>query len=253
MLRKRIVPTLLMKNGNMVKGTDFSNHIYLGNPINIVKIFSGKNIDEIAFLGIDGLIDKDFLQQVADECFMPFSVGGSIRTINHAITAIKCGAEKVILNSIVFENIEIIKSMSERIGTQSVVICIDFKRDRDNYTVYSQNGTKKEDINIFDLVCEVEHLGAGEIVLQSIDRDGTFSGYDLELVDKIRRLVNVPLGISGGAKNSKSLIDGFRAGTDACYAGSMFVFKNNNKKSILINVPERKEIDLESMQTLYNG
>jgi cyclase len=243
MLRKRIIPTILLKDNVVVKGINFDNYNYIGDPINIVRIFSDKPIDELMFFRIDGLIDIDFLDQISSECFIPFSIGGSIRTTREAALMIKNGAEKVVLNSVIFKDKNIIKSISNSFGSQAVVVCIDIKKIDNDYILFSNNGKTKENCNLIELIQEVQFLGAGEILVQLIDRDGTFEGYDLSLISLIKNYIHVPFDISCGAKNEQSLIDGFKAGADTCCAGSMFVYKNNNKKSILINIPNREKID----------
>ena len=252
MLRKRIIPTILLKNNVVVKGTYFNNYNYIGDPINIVRIFSDKPIDELMFFRIDGLINIDFLDQISSECFIPFSIGGNIRTAKEASLMIKNGAEKVVLNSIVFKDKNIIRSISNSFGSQAVVVCFDVKKINDDYILFSNNGKTKENCNLIELIQEVQFLGAGEILVQLIDRDGTFEGYDLHLISTIKHYVYVPFDISCGAKNEQSLIDGFKAGADACCAGSLFIYKNNNKKSILINIPNRERIDYENLQKMYN-
>lgn len=247
MLRKRISPSLILKNKTLVKGVCFDNHIYVGNPINIVRIFNLKAIDEIVFLSIDGVLDMSFVRDVADEIFVPFSVGGWIRDEITSINLISNGAEKIIFNTLLFEDIAVIHRVSKKVGRQSVVACIDVRKENDDYVLYSNCGKKRQKESLEDMVRKVQDYGAGELLIQSIDREGTRLGFDTEILDKIIKIAEVPIAISGGIGSTKDIIEAFVHGADEVCVGTMFIFKNNNRKSVLVNVPDRKEIDNASM------
>lgn len=248
MLRKRISPCLLLSGGNLVKGVQFKDHIYVGNAMNIVRIFNSKDIDELIFLSIDRTLDANFVRNIADELFSPFSVGGGIKTEEQAIDLISNGAEKIILNTILYENINIVSKISKKIGRQSVVAGIDIKEEEDNkYVLYSNCGKQRQAISLKDMVKKIQDYGAGELLIQSIDRDGTRSGFDINILDEIIGLVKIPIAISGGIGSVADIAKAFRHGADEVCSGTMFIFKNSNKRSVLVNVPLRKEIDNASM------
>ena len=247
MLRPRIIPCLLLKNTRLVKGIQFKNHRYVGDPINAVKIFSDKEVDELVFLDITATNEHrkpslKLIQDIADECFMPFSVGGGIETLEDIKSILSAGSEKVVLNSYAVENKNLIKEASDRFGSQSVVVSIDVKQKNNQYEVYTHSGNKATGLNPFDLAIEMEKLGAGEIFLTSIDRDGMYCGYDLELIRNIVDIVNIPVICCGGAGTSQHLRDGLEIGrASGVAAGSMFIF-HGPAKAILINSLPREEI-----------
>ena len=253
MLRKRIIPCILVKNLNVVKGINFKDHIYIGNAINIVKIFSDKKIDEICVLSVGDFLNQTLIKKITSECSVPFSVGGKIRTEEEIAMLIRWGAEKVVLNSVLYTRPMIVKNISRSFGVQSLVACLDYKLIDDKYVLFSHNGSIQQDIDVFDLIRELESLGIGEIILQSIDREGTFSGCDLVLINRLSDILNIPLGVSGGFYNKEDIISAFTSGVDSIYIGSMFIFKNNNRRSILVNVLDRKEIDYATMSTMFDA
>ena len=247
MLRSRIIPCLLVQNKGLVKTVKFKHPKYVGDPINAVKIFNEKEVDELMVLDIDASREKrqpdlQMIKNLADECRMPFCYGGGITTVDQAIKIIRLGAEKVALSNSVLDNIELCKDIGSVIGNQSVVVVIDVKKKLfGGYDIYSINGTKKSKWKLDDLIKKLEEIGVGEIVINSIDNDGMMNGYDLDLVKLIRAKCTMPITVLGGAgslNDIKNIISRFKIIGVA--AGSLFVFKGKYK-AVLINYPNRKE------------
>ena len=218
MFRPRVIPTLLLKDGGLVKTVKFSNPTYIGDPINAVRIFNDREADELVFLDIKGTVPLDLVKKVSEEAFMPFAVGGGIRRLSQARRFLAVGAEKVVIKS----HINAIPEIASVFGSQSVIACID---------VFE--GTPTEHAKL------VENLGAGEIILQSVVRDGTREGYDLPLVKAISEAVKIPVIALGGADTLKDFKKAISVGASAVAAGSMFVYHNGG---ILINYPDKKAL-----------
>lgn len=247
MLQPRVIPCLLLKNKGLVKTVYFKNPKYVGDPINAVKIFNDKEVDELIFLDITATIERrkpyfDLIKEIATECFMPFAYGGGINNVEDAKQILKLGAEKIIINSSA-TNFDFIKTASKIFGNQSVVVSIDVKKDVfGNYIIYTHSGTKKINNDLFDFIINMEHLGAGELFLNSIDRDGTMNGYDLNLIKSVVDTVDIPVIACGGAGKIKDFHDGaVIAGASAVAAGSIFVF-HGPYRAVLINYPSSEEI-----------
>ena len=250
MLNPRIIPCLLVKEKGLVKTINFKNPKYVGDPINAVRIFNEKEVDELIVLDIDattGKRDPDYkmIEHLAAECRMPLCYGGGIKTAEQAETIIGLGVEKVAISSAAIENPELITIITERIGNQSVVIVLDVKKNLlgDMYEVRTHNGQKKTGKCPSELALQMERLGAGEIVINSIDNDGIMKGYDFALVEKIRGSISVQLTILGGAGSLHDigqLINKY--GIIGAAAGSLFVFKGVYR-AVLINYPNRAEKD----------
>lgn len=248
MLYPRIIPCLLIKDNGLVKTVNFKHPKYVGDPINTVRIFNEKEVDELMVIDIDatrGQREPNYrmIENLAAECRMPLCYGGGIKTNEQIQKIIRLGVEKVAISSAAIENPELIKASSEVIGNQSIVIIIDVKRKffGGKYEVYTYNGQKSTGINPFELAKQMETLGAGEIVINSIDNDGLMKGYDLILVEKIRDAINIPLTVLGGAgslKDMGQLIHKY--GVIGSAAGSLFVFKGAYR-AVLINYPNREE------------
>ena len=248
MLRSRIIPCLLIQNKGLVKTINFKNPKYVGDPINAVKIFNEKEVDELIVLDIDATKEKrepnlQMIKNLADECRMPFCYGGGITTVEQARQIISLGAEKVALSSSALNNIDLCKEIGSIIGDQSVVVVIDIKKKKlfRGYDIYTQNGEKKSSWKLDDLVEKLEDFGVGEIVINSIDNDGTMQGYDINLVEKIRKKCSMPITLLGGAgslNDIQNLISKFKVIGAA--AGSLFVFKGKYR-AVLINYPNRQE------------
>jgi len=248
MLRSRIIPCLLVHKKGLVKTVNFKDSKYVGDPINAVKIFNEKEVDELMVLDIDASKEKrapdlEMIKNLAVECRMPFCYGGGVTTVEQARKIINLGAEKVALSSAALEDLTLCQKIGNVIGYQSVVVVIDVKKKKLfwGYDIYTINGTKKSKWKLNDLIKELEHIGVGEIVVNSIDHDGTMKGYDLELADLIRGICSMPLTILGGAgslDDVKNLISKFKVIGAA--AGSLFVFKGKYR-AVLINYPNREE------------
>lgn len=241
MLRSRVIPCLLLQNKGLVKTTKFKDPKYVGDPINAVKIFNEKEVDELMFLDIDASSketepDYTLIEKIANECRMPLCYGGGIRSVEQAQKIIKLGAEKVALSSIVFEHIEIINEMAGVIGRQSVVVVIDIKKNLfGKYEIYTNNGKKKVKQGLDKILSNLEEIGIGELVVNSIDCDGEMKGYDTKLADHVRNLVSCPLTILGGASSQENILNLIeRYKVIGAAVGSLFVFKGIYR-AVLIN------------------
>lgn len=250
MLRPRIIPCLLVHDKGLVKTDNFKNPKYVGDPINAVRIFNEKQVDELTVLDIDATSegkepDYKMIENLASECRMPLCYGGGVTTVEQAQRIFSLGVEKIAFSASVIKNPNLITELAERVGSQSVVVILDVKKKLlGGYDVYTHNGKKNTGANLYDFVKKLETLGAGEIVINSIDNDGVMKGYDLSLVEKIRELTSLPLTILGGAGNLDhigSLINKF--GIIGASAGSLFVFKGVYK-AVLINYPTPEEKDI---------
>ena len=247
MLRSRIIPCLLIHNKGLVKTVNFKNPKYIGDPINAVKIFNEKEVDELIVLDIDATKENrgpnlKMIKNLADECRMPFCYGGGITTVEQAIKIINLGAEKVALSYSALHNISLCQEIGSIIGNQSIVVVLDVKKKLfGGYEIYTHNGTKKSKWKLDDFISKLEKIGIGEIVINSIDNDGVMQGYDLTLIENIREKCSMPITAIGGAgslQNIKDLISKFKIIGAA--AGSLFVFKGKYK-AVLISYPNREE------------
>ena len=248
MLRSRIIPCLLVHNKGLVKTVKFKDHKYVGDPINAVKIFNEKEVDELMVLDIDATREKrapnlNMIKNLADECRMPFCYGGGITTVDQARKIISLGAEKVALSYSALNNIDLCQQIGTVIGNQSVVVVIDVKKKKlfGSYDIYTHNGTKKSKWKLDDFIAKLDEIGVGEIVLNSIDNDGMMQGYDIGLAEIIRKKCTMPITVLGGAgslEHIKEMITKFKIIGAA--AGSLFVFKGKYK-AVLINYPNREE------------
>lgn len=248
MLRSRIIPCLLIQNKGLVKTVKFKDPKYVGDPINAVKIFNEKEVDELIVLDIDATKENrcpnlKMIKGLADECRMPFCYGGGITTVEQAKKIINLGAEKVALSYSALNNISLCQEIGNVIGNQSVVVVIDVKKKKifGGYDIYTHNGTKKSNWKLKDFISKLEEIGIGEIVINSIDNDGMMQGYDLPLIESVREKCSMPITVIGGAgslQNIKDLIRKFKIIGAA--AGSLFVFKGKYK-AVLISYPNREE------------
>lgn len=248
MLRSRIIPCLLVQNGGLVKTTKFKDPKYVGDPINAVKIFNEKEADELIVLDIDASAqnrepDYAMIEHLAYECRMPFCYGGGIKTAQQALKIIKLGVEKVALSSAAIENPALLQEIAQSAGQQSVVAVVDVKRTLlGSYEIYTHNAKRKVKADLLELLAKLQQLGVGEIVVNSIDRDGTMKGYDEALVQKVRNAVDVPITILGGAgslADLKNMVATYKV--IGASAGSLFVFKGPYR-AVLINYPRPEEI-----------
>lgn len=245
MLYPRIIPCLLLKDNGLVKTVQFKKPTYVGDPINAVKIFNEKEVDELVVLDIDASVlgvqpNFRLIEKIAAECRMPLCYGGGVKTVEQVKQIIELGVEKVALSSAVVEDPEIVSNAAKVVGSQSVVAVLDVKKGLSGkYRVHLNNGTKKTGFSPLELAMQFEGLGAGEIIVNSIDRDGVMGGYDLKLVEMLASRISVPLTFLGGAGelgHLKSLFTQY--GYVGAAAGSLFVFKGKYK-AVLINYPNR--------------
>lgn len=245
MLRSRVIPCLLVHNKGLVKTEKFANPKYVGDPINAVKIFNEKQVDELIVLDIDCTSkgkspDLKLIENLANECRMPLCYGGGIKDVETAQKIIALGVEKIALSNAAVENITLLKELSAVVGKQSVVVVIDVKKNIwGRYDVYTSNGTKRSKLKFSGLLSELESIGVGEVVINSIDRDGTKAGYDFGLVDMVRNTVSCPITVLGGAASDKdiiSLIEKYKI--IGASAGSLFVFKGKYKAVLISYVSD---------------
>ena len=250
MLRPRIIPCLLVKNGGLVKTVRFDNPKYVGDPINAVRIFNEKEVDELIVADIDATVrgrepDYTMIRNLAAECRMPLCYAGGVRTPEQIERIISLGVEKVGISSAAIQTPELIAESAKRVGNQSIVVVLDVKKVGlpGRYEVLTHNGTRRVGLDPVEFAKRAEALGAGEILINSIDRDGEMKGYDLDLVDQVRDAVSLPLSVLGGA-GSLADIEGLirRYGIIGAAAGSLFVFKGKYR-AVLINYPSRNEKD----------
>jgi imidazole glycerol-phosphate synthase subunit HisF len=245
---KRIIPCLLLRNNGLVKTIKFRESVYIGDPINAVKIFNEKEVDELIFLDIDASRKDnepsfDLIRNIASECFMPFAYGGGIRSLEQIEKIIKSGAEKIVINTEAFQQKNFVRKAVEQFGSSTIVVSMDIKKSLfDSYSVYIKGGTRNTGKNPVEYAREMEDSGAGEIFLNSIDRDGVMEGYDLEMIRKISGAVKIPVIACGGAGK----LDDFRlaiqqGGASAVAAGSFFVF-HGRRRAVLITYPSYTEI-----------
>lgn len=246
--RPRLIPCLLLSDGNLVKTTRFKEPNYLGDPINAVKIFSEKCVDELCVQDIEASKngrgpDFELLSDIAAEAFMPLSYGGGVTTLEQAQRLFHIGFEKVILNTSLIECPELVTQIAQRFGVQSVVASIDVKQDLlKRYRCVYRGGTKPTGESPQALALHAQELGAGEILLNSIDRDGMMQGYDIKLIQSVASVLDVPLIACGGAKNAADMAAALTSGgAHAAAAGSMFVYFGD-LKAVLINVPSEQEL-----------
>ena len=245
MLSPRIIPCLLLSDGGLVKTKKFTSRKYIGDPINAIRIFNEKECDELMLLDIDASVnnsepDYTKIKKYAAECRMPLCYGGGIKTVDQARAIIASGVEKIALSSGVLGNLPLIASFASQLGSQSVVVVLDVKRDfLGRYKVFTHNGRRSTGLDLLPLISKIQKCGVGEIVINSIDRDGTFEGYDFKLARIVKDKITVPLTFLGGAgslKDIEKLIS--ENGIIGCAAGSLFVFKGIYR-AVLISYPDR--------------
>jgi imidazole glycerol-phosphate synthase subunit HisF len=255
-LQTRVIPVLLLLDKGLVKTIGFENPTYVGDPINAVHIFNEKEVDELIFLDITSAkrsntpdvhkpydIPFDLVRRISEECSMPLAFGGGVRTIGEIQQVLATGVEKVVLNSSAVETPKLISSAAERFGNQSIVVSIDVKRNTNGMNeVYSHGGKKQTGLDPVTHAWNVVSHGAGEILINAIEKDGTMQGYDLALIHGVASAVPVPVIACGGAGNTGHFTDAISAGASAVAAGSMFVF-HGRRRAVLISYPDRVELD----------
>ncbi len=247
MLHPRIIVCLLIHKKGLVKTVHFKNPKYVGDPINAVKIFNEKKIDELMVIDIDASVenrepDYKMIENIAVECRMPLCYGGGIKTKEQAKRVFNLGVEKISLSSTVFNNIDSIKEITSEVGKQSVVIVLDIKKKLfGNYEIFINNGLTKTGMNPIQFIKTLESIGVGEIVINSIDYDGSLKGFDFSILDKIIPTITTPVTILGGASSLENIGEAIKKyGRIGIAAGSLFVFKGKYK-AVLINYPNPKE------------
>jgi len=246
MLRKRIIPTLLLEQQSLIKTINFKEKTYVGDPLNAIKIFNEKFVDELIILDINqnkkkNEIDYNFLKDLFSECFVPVTYGGGINNVRQADKLLNLGVEKICLNSIVLENKQIVKEFAKSFGSQSVVISIDVKKNFFNkYSIYNNKYQKYEKkIDFINFIYELKDLGAGEIIINSIDCDGLMKGMDLNLIKQTKDLINLPIIYGGGVGADNHIREAFSNEISGITAGSYFVFYGPHK-AVLISYPHEK-------------
>jgi cyclase len=248
MIQHRIIPVLLLKNGGLYKGVRFKDHKYVGDPINAVKIFNEKEVDELVFLDITASLEKRtpnfaLLKDIASECFMPLAYGGGINSLDIIRETLRTGIEKVILNTSAVINPQLVNEAARYFGSSTIVVSIDVKKSfLGKQQVFINSGHEKTNLDPIDWAKKLESLGVGEIIINSIDRDGTLSGYDNELVKHITQAVAVPVIAAGGGKDLEDYAKVCTVyGASAASAGASFVFHGKHK-AVLITYPSQAEI-----------
>jgi imidazole glycerol-phosphate synthase subunit HisF len=240
-LQSRIIPVLLIRDKGLVKTRQFADDKYVGDPINAVKIFNEKEVDELTLLDIDATVkgeapDYQALRNIAVESRMPLCYGGGITTAAQASELIALGFEKISVSAAALARPALIKEMADEVGRQSVAVTIDVRKEGllGSYNIYTHNGRNKHKVKLLDFVAQAAELGAGEIVINSIDRDGMMQGYDLKLAKSVRDTVTTPLSFVGGAGSSNDMADLIKTvGTVGAGAGSLFVFKGTYRAVLI--------------------
>lgn len=249
MLRARVMPCLLLRRGQLVKGVKFADHRYVGDPINAVRIFNDRPIDELTLFDIGATRagagpDFDRLADIVSECFVPICYGGGVSTVEQARRLLRIGVEKVCLNSAALDDPSIVARVADAIGSQSVVVSIDVRRDfLRRGRVWSHAGRKPPTADPVVYARQLQAAGAGELVVGAVDRDGTMSGFDLELTSAVAGAVDIPVIAMGGAGSAADLRAAIHGGgASAAAAGAMFVFQGRHR-AVLINFPTQEELD----------
>jgi len=248
MLRTRVIPTLLLRNEALVKTVKFKKYGYIGDPANTVRIFNELEVDELVFLDIlasrkNQNIKFNTLQDIANEAFMPLAYGGGIRTFEDAKKIFTIGFEKLIINSYAVENPQFITELANHFGNQSVIGSIDVKRDIfGNYKVFTHSASKKTKLNPIDWAIKLEELGAGELLVTSVDSEGTWQGFDYDLIKQITDKVSIPVIANGGAGKLKHIEEVVKKSKASAVAlGSMVVYQKKDY-GVLVNFPDEKEL-----------
>ena len=255
MFRPRVIPVLLLKNLGLVKSVEFKNYKYIGDPMNAVRIFNEMKADELVFLDIEAtrqnrLISLDFVREIGEEANMPFAVGGGIKTIEDIRKLTNAGAEKVVINSAA-SDVDFIKMAAREFGSSTIVVCIDVKKKLfGGLRAWTNGGSKSMNYSPIEFAQKIEECGAGELIIQSIDRDGTMEGYDVDLIREVSQSVSIPVVALGGAGNLNHMKDATQKGyANGVAAGSMFVYQGSNKGVLINYLSQQDKIDLSSFST----
>jgi cyclase len=255
MLKVRIIPTLLWKNFGLVKGVGFDSWRRVGTILPAVKVYNTRQVDELILVDIAAYEEErepDYaeVEFISLECFVPLTVGGGIRSVDHVRSLLKAGADKISVNSATYENPELVTEISSRFGAQCVVASIDAKSENGGFQCYSHSGTKPTGKDAVEWAMELEKRGAGEILITSIERDGTMDGYDQELIKAVSSKVEIPVIASGGAGNYEHMLQAINSGASAVGAASIFHFTEQTPleaKTYLsqFDIPVRKPFVLD--------
>ena len=236
MLKNRIIPCLDVKNGRVVKGINFVDLKDAGDPVEQAKIYSDGGADEICFLDITASNENrdtiyEVVKRTSKKCFVPLTVGGGVRNVDDIYKLLNCGADKVSINTAAVQNPEVIIESSKKFGSQCIVVAIDAKKNDDKWEVFTHGGRNNTNIDAIEFAKKMEGCGAGELLVTSMDRDGTEVGYDIDLMSKISLKVNIPVIASGGAGNLDHLVDGIKLGNaSAVLAASIFHYGKHSVK-----------------------
>lgn len=248
MLLARVMPCLLLKNKGLVKTIQFKNPNYIGDPINAVWIFNKKEADELVFLDIEATRqnrgpDIEIIGKIADEAFMPVAAGGGVRTIDDIKNLFKAGIEKVVINTQAVKDPVLLKDAADIFGSQSIVAAMDVRKNLfGKYEVYTHGGTQKTGLDPITLARTYQQMGAGELFINNIDRDGTMEGLDIVLIKSVADAVSIPIIACGGAGNLNDISQAiFQGHASAVSAGSLFIY-HGRRKAVLINFPMRQEL-----------
>ena len=244
----RIIPILLVKDNFLIKGEKFENHKYVGDIYNAVKIFSEKSSHEIILLDIDATpkkktFDLDIIKKIKKEIFVPLTVGGGIRDIDQVTRLINEGVEKIAINSILSENTNILSTIAKKFGSQSLVVSVDVRKINNDYSIYFNNGKIKSDKNLLNFIRFLENEGVGEILLTSIDKEGTRSGFDISLFQQIENITSLPIIANGGANNLDDFENLFNNTKISSAAGGACFTYYGKRKAVLINYPDLNAMD----------
>jgi cyclase len=255
MKRVRVIPLLLIQKGGLVKSVKFRKHQYIGDPINAVKIFNEKEVDELVILDISSRSEKkppdlDLVKKIAGEAFMPLAWGGAITQLKQIRELISAGVEKCILNTAAFENPALIAEAAAWAGSQSIVASIDIRKNMfGQYRVWIRNGSENTGTDPVVFARQMESAGAGEILLQDITNEGSFSGYNTDIIRKVCSAVNIPVVASGGAGSITDFRKALEAGASAVAAGSFFVLQRPHK-AVLISYPSQEQLNRDLFSKL---
>ena len=248
MLQTRIFPCLLINGEGLVKTVQFRNPTYIGDPINAVRIFNSKEVDELLLLDITATQDGrkpnlELIKKISDECAMPLTVGGGIAKVDDIGELLNSGVEKVAINTAAINNLGLITNAASSFGCQAIVGAMDVKKTfTGKHLVFTSRGRKSIKISPVKYAKILEDAGVGEILLYSIDRDGMMKGFDLDLINSVSNVVNIPVIACGGAGRIEHIAEAVEHGASAVTAGSMFVF-HGKRRAVLINFPEREELE----------
>jgi len=248
MIITRVIPCLLKKGLSLVKTVQYHDFTYIGDPINTIQIYNNLMVDELVFLDIEATIagqkpDFKLIKDLASECFMPLAYGGGIKSLTDMKKIFKLGVEKIVICSYAVENPDFIMKAARLFGSQSVVVSIDVRKNLwGKYEIFTASGTLPAKIDPGAFAELMKKRGAGEILLNSIDKDGTFEGYDTNLIRKVAKNLSIPVIACGGAGRLQDLKKAVKAGASAVAAGSLFVYQRPDRESVLINYPSQEEL-----------